>query len=373
MHDAGPRAHRHAALEEGRLEARAQAAHELAGRQPREAHDRPADPLGGVHRRVAITPAVAQEVAVDLAVVAVEHAPQLAVALAGDGVAATRAERADGRRRLQVPLARVVGGEGLVVEDADRADLDQVAAELAVEGAVAQPAEVDLVAQTEDAEIVAAGVVDVEAQATVALDAAVHLVGHERAQVVVIEGALAVLVAPVDVAGHHRHVLEMALAAFVAHWAVVRVAGHEQLDHPGAEAHGLVVGDGHPVAGARLGEAGHDDLALVVVFVPVELHGALPAGADRAHGRVPAEVGHVVAQGEADVEQVAAVVDLVGHALDRDLDGGHQRARSGARPGRPPGRRGAGGAAGEGAPPRGPAAAGREPVRPLPAAGRSCR
>jgi hypothetical protein len=42
-------------------------------------------------------------------------------------------------------------------------------------------------------------------------------------------------------------------------------------------------------------------------LVLVLLHGALPAGADRAQRRVPAEVGQVEAEREAGVEQVLPV------------------------------------------------------------------
>ena len=110
----------------------------------------------------------------------------------------------------------------------------------------------------------------------------------------------------------------------------------------GAEAHRLVVVRSPTRLPARGSVMQAMTISpLLVVVVPEELDGALAAGADRAHGRVPAEVGQVVAQREADVEQVAAVVDLVAHALDRDGDGGHQRARSVA--GRAAaGRRGAG-------------------------------
>ena len=216
--------------------------------------------------------------------------------------------RADRRRRLQVPLAHVPRRERLVVEHAGRADLDEVAAELALERAALGAPEVDPVAQPEDAEVAAAGVVVVEARAAVAGDAAVELVGDEGAEVLVLEGPLEPAVAAVAVAGHHRHVLEVALAALVADRAVVRVAEHHQLDHLGAEADRLLVVDVHPRALLRLGHAGHRDLALLVALAvgPVEAHGALAAGADGAHDRVPAEEREIEAQGEGDVEHVAA-------------------------------------------------------------------
>ena len=71
-----------------------------------------------------------------------------------------------------------------------RADLDQVAAELALQHAVFVPAEIDVVVGAEDVQVAPAGVVAVEAHAAVALDAAVHLVVDERPEVLVAVGAL---------------------------------------------------------------------------------------------------------------------------------------------------------------------------------------
>ena len=145
-------------------------------------------------------------------------------------------------------------------------------------------------------------------------------------EVLVAEGALEAGVAPVAVPGHHRHVLQVALAALVADRAVVGVAHHQQLDHLGAEAHGLGVVDGDARALLRLGHAGHDDLALLLAVAPgpVEAHRALPAGADRAHRRVPAEERQVEAQREGDVEQVASGL----HAVLAAVDDRRSRARA---------------------------------------------
>ncbi len=141
-----------------------------------------ADAPVAVDELVAVPAAVAQEVAVDLAVEAVADAPQHAVPLAGDRVAAQAAVHADRRGGLEVPLAGVVLLERLVGEDAGGADLHQVAAELAFQRAVRVAAEVDVVVPAQDVEVAPAGVVAVEPHAAVALDAAVHLVVDERAR-----------------------------------------------------------------------------------------------------------------------------------------------------------------------------------------------
>ncbi len=297
-------------------------AHLRLRRQQTRRHPRRPHPVRRVDELEPEAAAVAEEHLVDVAVEAPLHAAQLAVARRQRGGAAEAAVRAHRRRRLQVPLARVAAREGLVVEHAGGADLDEVAAELALQRAALGAAEVHLVAQAEHAEVAAAGVLVVEARAAVAGDAAVELVGHERPEVLVLEGPLAAAVAPVAVPGHHGHVLEVALAALVADRAVVRVAEHHELDHLGAEADRLGVEDVHLRAFQRLGHAGHGDLALLVALAvgPVQAHRALAAGADGAHDGVPAEEGQVEAQGEGDVEHVAALFGLELAAVDDDGD-----------------------------------------------------
>src|SRR5579883_2816065 len=293
------------------------------------AQTRLADALPAVDEFVAVAAAVAEEVAVDGVVVAVHDAAHGAVALTGGRVAAEAAMHADGGRHLQVPFARVVALEGGVGEDAGGADLDEVAGELAFEHAIALAAEEDGVAQTEGAEVRAAGVVAIEALAAVALDAAVHFVVDEGAQVLIAEGALFEGVAAVVVAGHHGHVLEMALAAFVADRAVVRVVEHEAFDDAFAEFHGFWIVDRDARAVADRGHAGHDELALVVRLILELLDGALPARADRAERGVPAKVRQVEAGFEAGGEEIVLVAHREQPVID--VDGGHLRSLPDAR------------------------------------------
>src|SRR3546814_5919540 len=74
---------------------------------------------------IAVTEAttIAEEIAVEIAVVAVLDAADFAVALTRRHIAADRTARADARRILHVPLARVALGMGLVGEHAGRTDL----------------------------------------------------------------------------------------------------------------------------------------------------------------------------------------------------------------------------------------------------------
>src|SRR5208337_155568 len=106
---------------------------------------------------------------------------ELAVALARQRGAAEAAMRADRRARVEIPFATGVRGLGLVGEHARGADLAEVARERALELAVFDAPEEHRVMPALDVEVRAAGVVAVVADAAVALDAAVHLVGDEGA------------------------------------------------------------------------------------------------------------------------------------------------------------------------------------------------
>src|SRR5262249_29375698 len=209
----------------------------------------------GVQQRMANTPlavdelvtesaAVAQEVAVDLVVVAGQDAPEHSVPFAGVGVTADAAVDADRRRKLQVPLAGVMALQRLVREHAGRADLDEVPAEFAFQEAVLVTAEEDDIARREGVQVGPARVLAIEAHAAVALDTAVHLVIDEGPQVLITKRTFVEFVLTATVPGHDRHVLEVTLAAFIAHWAVMRMVQHEPFDDPRAERRRFRIGDG---------------------------------------------------------------------------------------------------------------------------------
>nr|VVN01728.1 hypothetical protein PS652_03334 [Pseudomonas fluorescens] len=252
--------------------------------------------VGAVDVAIAETATVAEEVLVDRTVEAVFDPAQLAVTLTRADVATAGAAMADARGKLHVPFAVVALGVGLVGEHTGGADLGEVAGELALEGAVFNATEVDVVVGTEYAQVGTAGVILVVTHATVAGDAAVHLVGDERAEFLVLVGTLGETVAALVVAGHDRHVLQVAVTAFLAHRAVVRVVGHQPFDDAGTEYLGFFVFDGNPAAIGGRGHAGHDDATTGVVFVGVLLDRTLAAGTDATERRVPAEIGDVEAE-----------------------------------------------------------------------------
>ena len=289
-------------------------------------------PVVAVDIAVAETAPVTEEVTIHFAVVTVLDAADIAVALTGADVAADRALVADAGGKLQIPFAGVALGMGLVGEHPGGADFGEVAGKLVLQHALGVTAEIDIVVGAKGPQVGATGVVIVEAHTTVAGDAAVHLMGDKRAQVLVAMGALAEAVAAPVVTGHHRHVLQVAMAALLAHRAVVGMVDHQPLHHTGTEFPGFVVGDADAGAILGRGHAGHHDHALVVVLVLVLTHRALAAGPDTAHGRVPAEIGYVQAQGEAGLEQVVGAINLVAVAIH--VDGCHgltSCSRAGAR------------------------------------------
>ncbi len=277
--------------------------------------------VGQIDVAVAEAAAVAQEVVVQGAVIAVLDAAQLAVTLTRADVAADRAPLADAGGELHVPLAVVAFGVGLVGEHTGGADLHQVAGEFALQSAILDPAEVDVVMGAVDPEILATGVILVVAHAAIAGDAAVHLVVDEGAQILILVGALGETVAAAVVAGHHRHVLQVAGATLFAHRAVVGVVGHLPLHHRLAELFRLFILDGDIGAIGGGGHAGHDQAAALVVGILILLHRTLAAGADATERRVPAKIGDVQPKGETGLQQVICPVYL--ELFTVYMNGGH--------------------------------------------------
>jgi hypothetical protein len=183
-----------------------------------------------VYKFISIAAAVAKEIAVDVAVEAILYPAQFTAALPRDNVTAQPAVYADRRRGLQVPLAYIVPFERLVRKHAGRADFHEVAAEFVLKDALLVPAEIYMVMGRKDVKVAASCEVPVESEAAIALDASVHLMIYERAEILVSVCALSVAVPAVYMSCHHSHVLKMALAAFIAYGAIMRVIKHKPLD-----------------------------------------------------------------------------------------------------------------------------------------------
>ncbi len=266
----------------------------------------------------AIAAAIAEEVAVDGIMAAVDDTAQAAGARRQADVAADRAMRADRRRLGHVPGPGIVLRPALVVEDAGRADLGEVAGEGALQHAIGGATEIDAVVRAEHVEIPPAGIAAIEARAAIAGDAAVHLMGEQRPEILVAMGALGGIGAAQVMARSDRHVLQLAGAPLLADGAIMRMVDHQPFDDMGAERRRLGVGDLDALAVGDRRHAGHFDPAPGVVRPVMDLDRAEPAGADRAHGAVPAEMRHRHALIEAGGEQVPALRHLDGAAIDMD-------------------------------------------------------
>ena len=267
--------------------------------------------VGQIDVAIAKAATVTEEVVVEAAVKAVLDAAQLAIALTRADVAAHRTLLADTGGKLHVPLAVVALGVGLVGEDAGGADLHQIAGKLALQGAIFDPAEIDVVVGAIDPEILATGIILVVTDAAIAGDAAVHLVTDEGAQLLILVGALGEAVATAVVAGHHRHVLQVAGAALFTDRTVVGVVGHQPLHHALAKRLCLFILDGDVAAIGGRSHAGHDQPTALVVGILILFDRALAAGANATERRVPAEIGDVQTQRQTGLQQVIRPVYLV--------------------------------------------------------------
>ncbi len=196
-----------------------------------------------------------------------------------------------------------------------------VPAEFVFQDTLFGAAEIDVIVRRKGVEIASSGIVLVVAHAPVTLDATVHLMIDERAQVLVREGAFAKAVASVGMAGHDGHVLEVAFPTLVADGTIVRVVCHEPFDDARTELARLFIFDRDPHAIHGRHHAGHDDLSPLVLLIPVLTNGALAAGADRSECGMPAEVRQVESEGEAHLEEVFSRLGFVRFTVD--LNSGH--------------------------------------------------
>src|SRR5208283_955048 len=240
------------------------------------------EPSFAVHELIAKPPPVTEEVAVHFVVIAIDDAPQSAIAFAGIDVATQSTMDANRRSELLIPLARVVALQSLIREYTCRTNLDEVPAELILQNTIFIAAEEYRVARRERVQIFAARVVAVIAYAAVTLNASVRLMIHQRAQILVAKCALVEFVVPVIMTGHDGHILQMALAAFIAHRAIMRMIQHESLNYARTERGGLRIRDGNPCAFYSRRHAGHYDFALRIVLILELFLLALAASAHRA-------------------------------------------------------------------------------------------
>src|ERR1700739_3357211 len=97
------------------------------------------------------------------------------------------------------------------------------------------PPIVDIVAETKCVQIVSARVFTIKTHTPLALNAAVHFMIHEGAEILIAKRSLAEAINTRTVTGHHRHVLKVAFAALVAYRAIMRMVLHQALNNGRAE------------------------------------------------------------------------------------------------------------------------------------------
>jgi hypothetical protein len=151
-------------------------------------------------------------------------------------------------------------------------------------------AEEDRIPRGESVQVASTRVVAIVAHAAVALDAPIHLLIHQRTQVLIAKRALVEFITAVVVTRHDGHILQMTLAALIAHGAVMRMIEHEPFDNAGAERGRLGIVDGNARAFRRRSHTGHHNLAVLVLVILELFDGALAAGAHRSQRRMPAEI-----------------------------------------------------------------------------------
>ena len=158
-----------------------------------------------------ITAPVADEVTIHRFIETGLEPDDLAIAGAGDDVASEGAVDAEGGTPLKVPAPAPEAGR-LIRVDARRAEIDEISGERAFQGPVFITAEIGTISNLHGAQVAVTGKFLVETAAPPAVDAAVHLVLDEDAEILVMVGPLLPEITPQPVAACHGHVLEQAVA-----------------------------------------------------------------------------------------------------------------------------------------------------------------
>jgi hypothetical protein len=158
----------------------------------------------------------------------------------------------DAKRRasLKVPATASEAGRFICI-NACRTEIDQVARKRAFKRTVAETAEIGVICDLHGPQVAITGKLLIESPASPAVNAAVHLVLDEDAQVLIMVGPFLAEITPDPLAACNRHILEETVPALVADGAVVGMIHHEPFNDMSAEVDRLFVcgGDDHAIAG----------------------------------------------------------------------------------------------------------------------------
>ena len=189
----------------------------------------------------------------------------LALANVEPDVGADRIHDVDSRHAAKLPRAHLEDLR-LLQKRADRADVREIARELARDRALEIGGDLAVLAAIKHADFRHAGDLIREADAARALDAARHRGLDDRPHIFVVDGTLVLLVAGEAAAIGYRLVLKIAFAALVADRAVERMVDEQEFHHPFARllhhrrvgTDRLAVGGGQRAARLRLGRPRRD-------------------------------------------------------------------------------------------------------------------
>ena len=188
-------------------------------------------PAVAVQRFVREAVAVGDPALVDVFVFERHHAQHLVGLDLHDQVRAGAVVRAHALAAREFPGSRAVA-ERLAGQRTNRADIDHVARQLAVDRAAVHGGDLAVLAAVDHAELHHAGHFLAEAHAACAVDAARHLFHRDqRADVLAEDDALFLVVARGAAAVADREILQLAFAALVADRAVERVVDEQELHH----------------------------------------------------------------------------------------------------------------------------------------------
>src|SRR5699024_10825905 len=144
-----------------------------------------ARPVGAVHITIAKTSTITEKIAVHLTVITVLDTADFPITLPRADVAAHRALVADTGRKQHVPLTHIAFGMGLIGKYPGGADFTEVPGKRAFQNALLVAPEIQIIIGSEYPQILAAGVIVIKPDTAITVDAAVHLMGQERPQVLV--------------------------------------------------------------------------------------------------------------------------------------------------------------------------------------------
>src|SRR5690606_9838559 len=222
--------------------------------------------------------------------------------------------RRNQRMLSHLPGARPVA-ERLVVERTDRAKVDDVSRQLVIDALLDVRSDLGRLGAANGAEFLEALDFLCEAHTTRAVDAARHVGGDERTDILVLHDPLALGVARNVAAEAEGEILQLALAALIADGAIERMVDEQELQdrllrtdrfrRAGEDFHAF--GHRSGAGGQRLGRF-------------LDLHEAHAAVGCDAELLVIAEARHVDVIGVRDLDHHLTLAGLHGLAVDFDID-----------------------------------------------------